>query len=151
MKRILRKTGLLFSAACALGAECAGLDDAATRAAARFGLYYGGAFQIADDLLDMESTSQEIGKPAQNDLKEGIITLPALLAALGDPVIRSGLEGLFGGAGDIASLSRDILRSDGIAGARGVKERMLAKARRQLAALPETKSRDLLAALTEQL
>jgi heptaprenyl diphosphate synthase len=151
LKRIMRKTGILFGAACALGANCAGLTDSQIRASARFGLYYGAAFQIADDLLDMEATQKEIGKPAQNDLKAGIITLPALLAALKDENIREGLAELFKGDGDILTISKSILKSNGISDAKKIKMKFIQKALRQLESLPASASREMLASMANHL
>ena len=39
------------------------------------------AYQIYDDLLDYRATSEQLGKPAGNDLSSGIMTLPAIIAA----------------------------------------------------------------------
>ncbi|MHB1485839.1 MAG: polyprenyl synthetase family protein [Saccharofermentanales bacterium] len=78
--RIKRKTGALFVASCISGAKIAGLTDKQIEAAAGFGENFGIAFQIQDDLIDVESSSDIAGKPVKNDLNEGIITLPILLA-----------------------------------------------------------------------
>ena len=73
-----KKTGALIRAAAVSGAIMGGAPDAAIdaidRAAAEFGL----AFQIVDDLLDVEGTSQEIGKTAGKDAAAGKPTYPAL-------------------------------------------------------------------------
>ena len=79
-KRITGKTAALFGAACSAGAKIAGLSDAQVRTAAEFGENFGIAFQIRDDILDMMSTDIKAGKPVENDLREGIVTLPVLLA-----------------------------------------------------------------------
>lgn len=74
-----RKTAYLFSACCEIGAILggAGLDQ---RAALRdFGLNLGIAFQLADDLLDFTSSTDELGKSVGADLIEGKLTLPLIL------------------------------------------------------------------------
>ena len=53
-----------------------------------FGRYFGMVFQVRDDILDVVGTEAELGKPAGQDLAEGIYTLPVLLA-LADPDGRS--------------------------------------------------------------
>ena len=58
----------------------AGLPAGLTEALADFGHSYGMAFQIVDDILDVISTDDALGKPAGHDLREGNYTLPVLLA-----------------------------------------------------------------------
>jgi geranylgeranyl pyrophosphate synthase len=82
LERCALKTGKLFEAACVLGG---GLGD--------FGLALGIAFQIADDILDCAGQSQETGKIAGTDLREGTPTLPLLLAAREDPLVKAALAG----------------------------------------------------------
>jgi len=78
--RIKDKTAALFAAACVFGAKNAGLSDSECKLALDFGYSFGIAFQIQDDILDIKSSSKAAGKPVTNDIKEGIITLPILLA-----------------------------------------------------------------------
>ena len=76
-----RKTADLFSAACRLPAHFAPRGDLV--AAERLGDYgrcLGMAFQLIDDLLDYTGSEQEVGKPVLNDLREGKLTMPLLLA-----------------------------------------------------------------------
>jgi octaprenyl-diphosphate synthase len=73
-----RKTALLFAACAECGAVLAGRDGAACLALNRFGLELGRAFQLVDDLLDYTATSDQLGKPALSDLREGKLTLPML-------------------------------------------------------------------------
>lgn len=83
---ITRKTAILMSAACRIGAIMAGVDEARETALSEFGLNLGITFQLVDDLLDYTGDAQALGKPVGNDLKEGKITLPlihALAAATG--------------------------------------------------------------------
>jgi geranylgeranyl pyrophosphate synthase len=82
LERCALKTGKLFEAACLLGG---GLSD--------FGLALGIAFQIADDILDCAGQTVETGKIAGTDLREGTPTLPLLLAAREDEVVRAALAG----------------------------------------------------------
>ncbi len=80
---IHKKTATLLSAACRVGAICAGLSDKEVEAFAKYGEAFGMAFQIADDLLDLISTTEALGKPVGNDIKEGVYTLPLLIASKG--------------------------------------------------------------------
>ena len=79
--RIIRdKTGQLFGLSCLLGARAATAAVPQQRAARRFGIRLGLAFQIADDILDLTETSASTGKDAGNDLQNGRWTLPLLRA-----------------------------------------------------------------------
>ena len=79
------KTAELFRAACLLGSRDARLGE--------FGRALGIAFQITDDILDCTGSTIETGKVAGNDLREGTPTLPLLLAAREDEVVRAALAG----------------------------------------------------------
>lgn len=84
LERCALKTGRLFEAACALGSG---------GALAAYGLQLGIAFQIADDVLDCAGDTIETGKVAGTDLRDGTPTLPLLLAAREDEVVRAALAG----------------------------------------------------------
>lgn len=79
-RRIERKTALLISLSCLLGALVSGRSDGDVRALRLFGHYTGMAFQIIDDVLDFTGSIEVIGKPVGGDLRQGNITLPALIA-----------------------------------------------------------------------
>ena len=74
-----RKTGGLIRAAAVAGAVMAGADDAAEAALARFGERVGLAFQIVDDILDVEGTADTLGKTAGKDAHAAKPTYAALL------------------------------------------------------------------------
>ncbi len=94
LKRIGRKTAVLFASACSMGALLAGCSNDVTRNLGKFGFYYGMAFQIRDDLLDFISDTKSQGKPVGKDLKEGSITLPVIYALRESPDVRKALEEL---------------------------------------------------------
>ena len=78
------KTGALIVAAVALGALCAPSASEAERAAlATYAGALGLAFQVQDDILDIESDTATLGKPQGSDLAQGKITYPALLGLPG--------------------------------------------------------------------
>jgi len=78
--RINRKTALLISASCQLGAVACGAPRQLHQTLRRFGHYIGMAFQITDDILDMTAKQTKLGKPVGGDLRQGIITLPTIFA-----------------------------------------------------------------------
>ena len=77
---ITGKTASLLAASCRVGAIVAGVGPALTGTLSDFGHSYGMAFQIVDDILDVISTEDALGKPAGHDMREGNYTLPVLLA-----------------------------------------------------------------------
>jgi octaprenyl-diphosphate synthase len=77
---IMGKTGLLISASCVIGGMHGGGNDRQVQALREYGENLGCAFQIIDDLLDYQGDSQKTGKEVGNDLIEGKMTLPLILA-----------------------------------------------------------------------
>lgn len=77
------KTASLLSSACRIGAIVADLPRPEIDALTDFGLAYGMAFQIVDDILDVVATDEQLGKPAGHDLVEGAYNLPVLRALAG--------------------------------------------------------------------
>jgi len=73
------KTGALIAAAATIGGRAAGAPSDALTALARYGEDIGLAFQIADDVLDVTSTTSQLGKTAGRDLELRKSTYPALL------------------------------------------------------------------------
>jgi geranylgeranyl pyrophosphate synthase len=82
LERCALKTGALFEAACRLGGG-----------SGAYGVALGVAFQIADDVLDCAGATIETGKIAGTDLRDGTPTLPLLLAAQEDDLVREALAG----------------------------------------------------------
>lgn len=80
------KTARLFEAACALGSLVRGEDQDALRA---FANAVGLAFQMLDDVLDVEGPAERTGKHRGTDLLDGTVTLPLLLALEHDPELVS--------------------------------------------------------------
>lgn len=116
------KTASLLATSCRIGALVGGLPRDQVEALTVFGRSFGMAFQIVDDLLDVTSTDEELGKPAGHDLVEGTYTLPVIrtLAAGGDTAAAMErllarlrpLDGSFEPIDDPATLSaaRELLR-----------------------------------------
>jgi farnesyl diphosphate synthase len=79
-----RKTGALIAASVQLGALTAeSADPAQVRALGTYGAALGLAFQIADDVLDVEGTAESLGKPAGADQARGKPTYPSVLGLAG--------------------------------------------------------------------
>jgi octaprenyl-diphosphate synthase len=80
LRVIERKTAVLFSAACRIGAILAAAPAVVEKALADYGMALGYAFQIADDVLDYTSDAETLGKNVGDDLAEGKPTLPLIHA-----------------------------------------------------------------------
>ncbi len=78
-RRIYGKTASLFAGAAEMGAILGNADEEAIHNLRSFGSEVGMAFQIVDDVLDLNSTTAAIGKPANLDLRQGTVTLPTML------------------------------------------------------------------------
>jgi heptaprenyl diphosphate synthase len=97
------KTASLFASACRIGGIVGDLERDGIDAVTEFGHRYGMAFQMVDDVLDLTATEEQLGKPAGNDLVEGVYTLPVLRSLagpsseelreqLGQPLDRDGVD-----------------------------------------------------------
>lgn len=78
--RIQKKTADFLETCCLIGADAGGMEQDEIDQLAVYGHDIGMAFQITDDLLDILETSEQIGKPVGNDIRQGIVTLPAIRA-----------------------------------------------------------------------
>lgn len=78
IQKSIGKTASLIAAGTHSGAILNGRPDNVVAALKDYGIALGLCFQIVDDLLDITASAEETGKPAGNDLKNGLITAPAL-------------------------------------------------------------------------
>jgi len=91
------KTGSLIATSARYGARFGGAGPEIEQAMTTYGEIVGSAFQLSDDILDIDSDTSESGKTPGTDLREGVPTLPVLLArASTDPADARLLE-LLGG------------------------------------------------------
>jgi len=95
LKKIDEKTASLFRVSCVLGGKLSRSSGKDIEIMKAFGKYLGYAFQINDDLMDLDHkrSAIEIGKPIGSDLKQGNVTLP-LIYALKDQDFRAGIRRL---------------------------------------------------------
>lgn len=145
-RRIKRKTALLISSSCQLGAVVSGADAKTTMHLKRFGYYVGMSFQIIDDILDFTSTDKELGKPAGSDLLQGNITLPILFLK-DDPAFRKDFERAMTGElteAERLDLVKRVRQSDAIDKAKEISDRYLQKAMKEIDALPDQQAKKTL-------
>jgi heptaprenyl diphosphate synthase len=82
------KTAALFATACRVGGMVSEVDGSTLEALTEFGRHVGVCFQLVDDVLDVTGSDASLGKPAGNDLMEGVYTLPVILALQKNPDLR---------------------------------------------------------------
>jgi geranylgeranyl pyrophosphate synthase len=85
---ISRKTAALFAQGARMGAYLAGAAEPVVEGLSRCGFCVGMAFQIIDDILDVEGDGDLTGKPTGIDLKDGNPSLPLVLALQRDDEIK---------------------------------------------------------------
>jgi len=135
------KTAALFAAACEIGAVVAGRPATDAAALRRFGMDFGIAFQIVDDVLDYSAREARLGKTIGDDFREGKMTLPVVYAITrGSEVERAfwrrTLEELSQRPGDLDHAIALIERRDGFAAALDLARKHGASALDALAGLP---------------
>ncbi|MGY1635197.1 polyprenyl synthetase family protein [Geodermatophilus sp. SYSU D00742] len=147
------KTGSLVATSARFGASFAGAGDELVAALTDFAEQVGVAFQLSDDLLDILSEDGTSGKSPGTDLREGIVTLPALFALAGDdPAERRLRELVSRPLPDDAEHAEALalLRSSAsLDRATEVLRDYADRARAQLSAVPEGPVREALSALCE--
>ena len=139
-RSITGKTASLLATACRIGAIVGELPRPVVESLTEFGLAYGMAFQVVDDILDIVATDEELGKPAGNDLLEGTYTLP-VIHALAEESIATELRPLLTSSitADERDRARDLIRSsNGIRTALDVAQGWADKAAGTLTDLPDT-------------
>ncbi|MCF8563734.1 polyprenyl synthetase family protein [Alicyclobacillus tolerans] len=151
LRRVERKTALLISVSCSLGAKVAGSPESTVKTLRQFGYYTGMAFQITDDILDYVGDEKTVGKPVGGDLRQGNLSLPALYAAASSPHAQA-LRQLIHEGMDRDAVEQAILLvrdSDALTFAKDIAERYMLKAMQALSRLEPSPVRDNLAGVAE--
>jgi len=147
LHRIERKTALLMSLGCELGALLAEASTAMVSAMRRFGYNLGMSFQITDDILDFTADENILGKPTGSDIRQGVITLPALYALRNSPA-ASALREILSSPERVAASAEEALAivraSGGIEYSQQLAEKYILKAHKMLDLVPDTPARDSL-------
>ncbi|MGO9035632.1 nonaprenyl/(2E,6E)-farnesyl/geranylgeranyl diphosphat synthase [Mycobacterium sp.] len=153
LKVVYEKTACLIGAAGQFGAMFSGADEEQIQRLSRLGSIVGTAFQISDDIIDIDSDPDESGKLPGTDLREGVHTLPVLYALHDSGPDADRLRELLVGPIDddarVAEALALLRASAGMAKAKDNVARYAAQAREELAALPESRGRHALATLVD--
>ena len=147
------KTAALMASSCRVGALTAHLSDDEREALTEFGRCFGMIYQLRDDILDVIATDNELGKPAGQDLAEGIYNLPTIFA-LRDANVGDELRGVLGAILDDEDRERArklVVATDGIERTIAAAQTYLAQAHVALASLPSAQLRAGFASLIESL
>jgi heptaprenyl diphosphate synthase len=105
------KTAALFATSCRIGGMVSAVDEPTLDALTSFGHHLGMCFQVVDDVLDLTSTDEALGKHAGQDLLEGIYTLPVIYALEGSRELRTMLGTPLDG--DRLTAARAIITANG--------------------------------------
>jgi heptaprenyl diphosphate synthase len=147
------KTGSLIATSGRFGAMLAGADEQTVDVLARFGERIGVAFQLADDLLDVQSDSADSGKTPGTDLREGVPTLPVFHALRStDPAdarLRELLSGPLADESEHATALALLRQHPAMESARAEVHRWADDARAVLAPLPDVPARAALERLCD--
>jgi geranylgeranyl pyrophosphate synthase len=116
-KRIYAKTGSLFETAASTAAMISPVKQEVVVDMANFGRKIGNAFQIIDDILDFTGEQVVVGKPLGSDLRQGLVTLPAIIYFehhQGDRIVENLKTGKTPDAEELNQLVESIRASDSI-------------------------------------
>ena len=150
---IADKTASLLETCCHIGAMSATDNEVYINAMHDYGNYLGMAFQITDDILDYEGTSNIIGKPVGGDIKEKKITLPLILAmqkvsavevARIKKMLKSGLK-----KGSVAEVIDFVKKNGGIEDARKFADEFIEKSKNCLSVFPDSEIKESLIQLVD--
>jgi octaprenyl-diphosphate synthase len=151
---VMKKTASLFAASAECGAIMGGGEPRRIKALRDFGLYYGIAFQMKDDLLDLTADAQSLGKPVGNDLQERKMTIPLILALeRADGATRGKVERFYTGreTDGTAAVIEAIDRFGGLDGTREQIEQYARRAKLSLAPLESSPAKTELGRLADTL
>ncbi len=151
---IERKTAVLISASCAIGAILAGAPESDIEALARFGMRLGMAFQLTDDALDYVASEKEFGKTIGKDLMEGKVTLPLIGAYKKSSheekeLIRKTVEGKDVLDDDIAGVVAVINKYEGIGSTLDMADRFISEGKAFIGPFKDSTPKDAFLAIAD--
>ncbi len=158
-KKTICKTASLFSAGCESAGVINDLPEADIQALKRYGKNFGLAFQIVDDILDYTATEAEMGKPVLDDLRNGLLTAPILLAMESEKLsveeratLQQRVEALFKTPTDetlIQQIQAALTQADAIAETSELAKRYISEARQALDFMSDSLAKQALLTLVD--
>lgn len=153
LRAISGKTAALFKLACQEGAYFGGSDARTVHLAGRIGYAIGMTFQILDDILDYTASPKDFTKPVLEDVRNGVYSLPLLLALREK---ASQIQPLLDKKAaitdtELKQLAKLVKQAKGIDKARSLANRFTQKALADIERLPDSKRRKELLSLTKHL
>lgn len=158
-KKTVCKTASLFSAGCEAAGVINQLPEEKIQALKTYGRNFGIAFQIVDDLLDYTATEAEMGKPVLDDLRNGLMNAPVLLAlesprltAQEKAALKEHIRRLFeepADAGAIAAIQKALDACDALLETRSLAQRYIDEAKQALNFVPDSAEKQALFALVD--
>ena len=148
---IRRKTASLVEAASAGAVILGGAPEAQVEAARAYAMHLGIAFQVVDDVLDYRGSAEEMGKPVGNDIREGTVTLPLILALQLSPAPVAAILESARARDDFGAVVQAVRRCGALDRCLDLAARHTADAVTALETFPEGPDRDALAQLAQGL
>ncbi len=154
-EKIQHKTACLIAACSKGGAIVSDASDEEIELLHAYGMYLGIAFQIIDDVLDYTEDQANIGKPAGNDLRQGMVTLPLIYALAEQPQnghyqrVRNLLKGTSRKEEEIQAVVNWVAQGYGVQHALIDAQSYSNKAREALYHFPASHNRDVLDGLID--
>lgn len=147
-----KKTSILISAACAIGAIIAYADGERIDALSRFGMGLGTAFQITDDALDYVGKEEEFGKAIGQDIRDGKMTMPLIRTMQTctpeeKTLVENGVKNR--DADSAAEIMKLISHYDGIQYSLGRAKEDVEEAKNVLSSFPESRAKEALFAIAD--
>lgn len=137
LKTISGKTAALFAMAATAGAGNEDYSESEIRKFAKVGYRLGMLFQITDDYLDYEGTTEGVGKATCKDLLEGVITLPLIFAIKSSPNIKELIKDKNLSVTEVAQIYTMVVESGGLSQAKDFTDKYYKKTLKEIANLPE--------------
>ncbi|HLX57200.1 MAG TPA: polyprenyl synthetase family protein [Ktedonobacteraceae bacterium] len=149
-EKISHKTACLIAACCKGGAIVSRATNEEICLLQDYGMNLGIAFQIIDDILDYTEDQITIGKPAGNDLRQGMVTLPLIYALQEQPLngnlqgVHNILNGTAHSEEDVMSIVQWVVKGTGVKQARNDAHEYANRARESLNHFPRSANRVIL-------